>query len=157
MAELRPHLDAPPPPHLDLQAALQHAATGVQTDPYFPKLRLRLRSPAANGSASASASAASASASAASVGTSAAAAAASASAYDAWRHLSLQLEVEGPLKLLLHPRNAQRCGDHFALTTQRPVSRTLQRTLQRTLYATHPDPSPCNAPGTTSSSDSSGG
>ena len=112
VAELRPHLDAPPPPHLDLQAALQHAATGVQTDPYFPKLRLRLRPPAANGSASASASAASAG-SAASASTSAAAAA---SAYDAWRHLSLQLEVEGPLKLLLHPRNAQRCGDHFALT-----------------------------------------
>ena len=127
MAELRPHLDAPPPPYLDLQAALLHAATGVQTDPFFPQLRLRMRPPpasasasaasAASASASAGAGAASAaSASAGSVGTSAAAAA-SAAAYDAWRRLSLQLEVEGPLVLLLHPRNARRCGEHLALTT----------------------------------------
>lgn len=58
------------------------------------------------------AASASASASAGSVGTSAAAAA-SAGAYDAWRRLSLQLEVEGPLVLLLHPRNARRYDELF--------------------------------------------
>ena len=70
---------------------MQHAAAGVQTDPYFPLLRLRLRPAAvdANGNNAASAtSAASASASAA--------ASDSAGTYEAWRRLSLQLEVEGP-------------------------------------------------------------
>ena len=121
MAELRPHLDAPPPPYLDLQAALQHAAAGVQTDPYFSQLRLRLRPPAANGSATATAIAATATAAAtaatAATASTSAAAAASAGVYDAWRRLSLQLEVEGPLMLLLHPRNARRCSDPLALTT----------------------------------------
>ena len=111
VAELRPYFDAPPPAQLDLQAALQHAAAGVQTDTYFPQLRLRLRPPATNNSASASAAIA---ANGAGASTSAAAAG-GAIAYDAWRRMSLQLEVEGPLMLLLHPRNARRCDAHFAL------------------------------------------
>ena len=72
--------------------------------------------PAAAALARAAAAAATAAATAATASTSAAAAA-SAGVYDAWRRLSLQLEVEGPLMLLLHSRNARRCSDPLALTT----------------------------------------
>ncbi len=83
--ELRPHLGAPPAKHLDLQAALQLAASGVETDAFLPRLRLCLPAGAAGAP----------------------------SAYEAWRGLSLRLEVSGPLRLLLHPRSIQQYNELF--------------------------------------------
>ena len=86
--ELRPLMGAHPPPLLDLQAALNIAASGEPNDPHLHAARLKF----AGGVA---------------------AAGQGASAYDVWRSLTLDLKVESPLHLLVHSEAKERYAELF--------------------------------------------
>ena len=82
--ELRPLTAAHPPPLLDLNAMLHIATSGEPPDPHLQSARLRLAPTDPE-----------------------------ASVYDKWRSLTLELEVEWPLDLLVHAQARARYAELF--------------------------------------------
>jgi len=103
LQELRPHMASPPTVQIDLQSALVHAASGAEDlDEHFGRLTLILPGTKPRATVGVPPGAPGGVASASSL------------AYDAWRHLSLQLEVKWPLKLLVHASSLQRYKQLFS-------------------------------------------